>query len=152
MFETISIIKGVHPGIILEQELKRRKIGKSQFALSVNEYPQILGDITKAKRKMNPALSLKIEAALGMEEGYFMILQTFYDIEQEKKKQHQAQPNLKKLRPVLFWDTTIEKIDWEKQKISIIKRVLERGNAKEKEEIIRFYGKDVVNATLKVKK
>jgi plasmid maintenance system antidote protein VapI len=152
MFETISIIKGVHPGIILERELKRRKIGKSQFALSVNEYPQILGDITKAKRKMNPALSLKIEAALGMEEGYFMILQTFYDIEQEKKKQHHAHPNLKKLRPVLFWDTSIEKIDWEKQKVSIIKRVLERGNVKEKEEIIRFYGKDTVNATQKIKK
>ena len=36
---------------------------------------------------MNTPLALKIENALGLEEGYFMILQVFYDIEEEKKRQ-----------------------------------------------------------------
>jgi plasmid maintenance system antidote protein VapI len=37
----------------------------------LNEFPQSLGDITKGKRKMNTALALKIEHALGIEEGFF---------------------------------------------------------------------------------
>jgi plasmid maintenance system antidote protein VapI len=143
MENNISIIKGIHPGFILERELKQRNMKKGQFALSLNEYPQTLVSITKGKRKMNTSLSLKIENALGIEEGYFMTLQVFYDIEEEKKKQDiNYHPDLTKLRPVLFWDTKIEKINWRKQKRAVIERVFERGNTEEKEEIIRFYGKE----------
>jgi hypothetical protein len=42
----------------------------------------------------------------------------------------------------------MEKIDWEKQKKAVIKRVFERGNEIEKREIIRFYGKALVNEIL----
>lgn len=141
----LNIIKGIHPGIILERELKQRKLAKGRFALSLQEYPQTLVSITKAKRKMNIALALKIEQALNMEEGYLMLLQLYYDIEEEKRKQNTEQPDLLKLRPVLFWDTKMEKIDWKKQKKSVIKRVFERGNEIEKKEITRFYGKEMVN-------
>ena len=141
----LNIIKGIHPGIILERELKQRKLAKGRFALSLQEYPQTLVSITKAKRKMNIGLALKIEQALNIEEGYFMILQLYYDIEEEKRKQNTEQPDLLKLRPVLFWDTKMEKIDWKKQKKAVIKRVFERGNEIEKKEITRFYGKENVN-------
>jgi hypothetical protein len=77
-----------------------------------------------------------------------MTLQIFYEIEQEKKKLFKTHPDLKKLRPVLFWDTKIEKIDWQKQKRAIIKRVFERGNEAEKNEIIGFYGRNAVNEVL----
>ena len=70
----LSIIKGVHPGYILERELRERHLRKGRFALSLHEYPQTLGSITKRKRKMNTSLALKIENALGIEEGYFMTL------------------------------------------------------------------------------
>ena len=40
----IAIIKGIHPGFILERELKERKLTKRRFAISINEYPQLLGD------------------------------------------------------------------------------------------------------------
>ncbi len=140
-----NIIKGIHPGIILERELKQRKLAKGRFALSLQEYPQTLVSITKTKRKMNIGLALKIEQALNMEEGYFMILQLYYDIEEEKRKQNTEQPDSLKLRPVLFWDTKMEKIDWKKQKKAVIKRVFERGNEIEKKEITRFYGKEIVN-------
>ena len=150
MENSISIIKGIHPGFILERELKHRNIKKGQFALSLNEYPQTLVSITKGKRRMNTSLSLKIENALGIEEGYFMTLQVFYDIEEEKKKQDiNYHPDLTKLRPVLFWDTKIEKINWRRQKRAIIKRVFERGTTEEKEEIVRFYGKEVIDQVWK---
>lgn len=145
MAQALNIIRGIHPGFVLERELKQRNLGKSRFAISLQEFPQTLVSITKGKRKMNTALALKIEQALGLEEGYFMILQVYYDIEEEKRKQNTEHPDLTKLRPVLFWDTQMEKINWEKQKKAVIKRVFERGNEIEKEEIIRFYGKEVVN-------
>lgn len=150
MDSTISIIKGIHPGIILERELKKRKFAKGRFANSINEFPQTIASITKGKRRMNPALSLKIEAALGIEEGYFMVLQAYNDIEQEKKKQIKMyHPNFSKIRPVVFWDTDISKIDWEKNKTAVIKRIAERGNDEEITEIIRFYGKEIIISTLK---
>lgn len=74
-------IKGMHPGYILERELQKRKLGKGQFAISLGEFAQTLTAITKDKRRMNTSLALKIEKSLKMEEGYFMILQVYYDIE-----------------------------------------------------------------------
>jgi antitoxin HigA-1 len=148
MKDELSIIKGIHPGFYLERELKRRHLGKGRFAMSVQEFPQTLVSITKGKRKMNTALALKIENELGLEEGYLMILQVYFDIANEKKKQHSSRPDLSKIRSVLFWDTEIEKIDWILQKHAVIKRVFERGNEEEKSEIIRFYGKDEVNEVL----
>lgn len=145
----LSIIKGIHPGFILERELKQRNLRKGQFALSLHEYPQTLVSITKGKRKMNTSLALKIEKALGFEEGYLMTLQVFYDIEKEKKKQNTSHPDFTKLRRVLFWDTKLEKINWEKQKNAVIKRVYERGNETEKKEITRFYGEESINEALK---
>ncbi len=149
----ISIIKGIHPGFILARELEQRHLKKGQFALSLKEFPQTLVSITKGKRNMNTALALKIEEALGIEEGFFMILQAYYNIETERRKQNTEQPDLTKLRPVLFWDTKIDGINWSKQKRTVILRVFERGNGGEKEEITRFYGQktidDILNASVK---
>lgn len=146
----LSIIKGIHPGLILERELKQRHLHKGPFAISLDEYPQTMGAITKGKRKMNTGLALKIEKALGIKEGFFMTLQVFYDIKELKKKQHKSHPDFTKLRRILFWDTKLENIDWEAQKKSIIKRVFERGNEIEKNEIIRFYGKENINKSLDI--
>ena len=136
----------MHPGIILERELKQRKIAKGRFALSIHEFPQTLASITKGKRGMNTALALKIERSLGLEEGYFMILQVYFDI--EKLKQKIAPPDLTKIRRVLFWDTVLEKLDWQKHKRVIIKRIFKHGNEEEKKEITKYYGEEIVNRVL----
>ncbi|WP_291287928.1 plasmid maintenance system antidote protein [Flavobacterium sp.] len=152
MKTSFDIIKGIHPGFVLERELQKRSLGKGQFAIAVGEFPQTLTAITKGKRRMNTSLSMKIEKMLAIEEGYFMILQVYYDIEQEKKKTRQDskndKPDVSLLRKILFWDTDINKIDWEKQKKAVVKRIFERGNEDEKNEIRRFYGSDTINAIL----
>lgn len=94
MKSNLQLLKGIHPGFVLEQELEKRHLRKGVFALSLQEYPQTLTAITKGKRGMNTSLALKIEEALGLEEGYFMILQVYYDIEQEKKKQNKLHTDL----------------------------------------------------------
>jgi addiction module HigA family antidote len=139
------LLKGIHPGLILARELEKRHIGKSKFAISLKEYPQTLSAITSGKRGMNTKLALKIEKALKLQEGYLMILQTYYDIHKLKEKENRRHPDLNKIRRILFWDTTMEKIDWENQKHAIIERVFERGNKEEKKEITRFYGKEAVD-------
>ena len=117
--------------------------------MSIGEYPQLLGDITKGKRRINPSLSIRLGDALGIDESFFAILQAYYDIEQQKKKQTQNEhPNLKLLRPVLFWDTDINSINWVKSKASVIRRIFERGNEQEIREIIRFYGEQEVQTIL----
>ena len=148
MKSDLSTIKGLHPGFFLERELKRRKLRKGRFAISLQEYPQTLVSIMKGKRRMNTALALKIEKALGLEEGCLMIIQVYYDIKLEKRKLQSDQPDMSKLRPALFWDTLPDKINWTEQKHAVINRVFERGNDEEKNEIIRFYGYETVNYSL----
>ena len=144
---SIEKYKGIHPGIILERELKKRNLKKGPFALSIQEYPQTLNEITKGRRGLTPALSLKIDSALGLEEGTMLILQAYHEIKKEKKKSKSGDhPNLSILRKILFWDTEIDKIEWHRQYKAIIQRVFERGNDDEKKEILRFYGKDKIKA------
>ncbi|MGF7078624.1 helix-turn-helix transcriptional regulator [Mucilaginibacter sp. UYCu711] len=141
----IEKYKGIHPGFILERELKKRNLKKGPFALSLQEYPQTLNGITKGQRGLTSALSLKIDKALGLEEGTMLLLQAYYEIKKEQQKSNSGKhPNLSVIRKILFWDTDINKIDWEKQYKAVIKRVFERGNDDEKKEIFMLYGKDKI--------
>lgn len=144
--------KGIHPGIVLGRELKKRSIRQRPFALSIAEHPQTFNAIIKGKRSINAALALKIEGKLNFEEGSLLVLQAYYDIRKEKEKDNNSRPNLSILRKALFWDTDIDHIDWEKQYKAIFRRVFERGNEAEKQEIIRFYGKAKMDAALEMPK
>jgi hypothetical protein len=77
------------------------------------------------------------------------LLQTYYDIAEEKKKTLHT-PNLTNLRKSLFWDTDISKINWEKQYKAIIQRIYERGNDAEKKEIALFYGASKIENALRI--
>ena len=149
MKSRLEILKGLHPGVLIDKELKKRKIPGGRFALSINEYPQTLSAIIKGRRSINLPLSLKIEKELGYDEGFLMTLQLFHDIKVLKKiESAMYKPDLSKFRKVIFWDTDIEEIDWVKNKRAVIERVFERGNETEKEEVIRFYGRKEVEICL----
>lgn len=143
MLPEITYIKGIHPGIILEREFEKRGIKKSAFAMKIGVYPGIITDLTKQRRGMNAGLAIRIERALDAEEGYFMILQAYYEISREKNKHinEKTKPAPKLLRRALFWDVNFEKIDFSIRKRYVIERVFERGNNEEILEIISFYGK-----------
>lgn len=141
--------KGIHPGRVLERELKKRSLKQRPFALSIGEHPQTLNAITKGKRGLATALALKIEAKLGLEEGSLVLLQAFYEIEKAKEGQSSRTPDFSVLRKSLFWDTDVESIDWDRQYKPVIRRVLERGNEEEKKEVSRFYGTKKVASVAK---
>lgn len=144
MKDKLDIIRGIHPGFIVDRELKRRKIRKVKFASDINEFAQTLTSITKGKRKMNPELSIKIGKAFGWEEDFLMILQSSHDVKVVMAK-NSKKPDLSKFRSVVFWDTDILKINWETQREAVIDRILKRGNEQEKREISKFYGIHLVN-------
>lgn len=148
MIKQFEKYKGIHPGIVLDRELKKRSIKQRPFALSLEEHPQTFNAITKGKRGISTALALKIERQLGLEEGTLVILQAYYDIQKIKEKEIKRTPDLHILSKSLFWDTDIQYIDWERQYRAVIQRVFERGNENEKKEIIRFYGAEKVNQAL----
>lgn len=142
--------KGIHPGAVLERELSKRNLAQRPFALSLLEYPQTFNAIIKGKRNMNAALALKIENALGLEEGTLLVLQAYYDMKMEKQKTSNAKrPNMELLRKSLFWDTDINTVNWEKQATAVIRRVFERGNISEKKEIVKFYGASRIKPIVK---
>jgi len=145
MMKEFEKYKGIHPGAVLDRELKKRNLAQRPFALSLPEHPQTLNAITKGKRDFNISLALKIEQSFGWEEGTLMTLQLFYDIKKEKQKNDTApRPDLTKIRKALFWDTDMLKIDWLKQYKYTITRVFERGSDAEKEELLRFYGQEKI--------
>ena len=148
MEKRLEKYKGIHPGFILNRELQKRAVKPSHFALLLGTHRQIISALIKGKRGFSISLSLKVDKALDVEEGSFALLQTFYDIEQVKKQGETSKPDLKCLRKVLFWDTDINKINWQKQYRAVIRRVFERGNQKEQNEIKRFYGAEKVKEVL----
>lgn len=144
MLPEIIKIKGIHPGLILQREIKRQNIKSSHLAIRIKEHKQTISAIINQKRGVSAELSIKLASYFNTEEDYFMMLQASYDVKTRLAAHQQKTPNLNNIRKVLFWDTSFNTIDWQKNKRAIIQRVLERGNAKEIKEIIAFYGRTTV--------
>ena len=143
MNKRIEIYKGIAPGMIIGRELE--KAGQSQrgFAASIGEHFQTINAVINGRRSLTIELSLKIEQALGYEEGMLLTLQAYYDIAEFKNKlASESVKGVPAIRRSLFWDTDFDKIDWGRYRKGIIQRVLERGSKEEQREIARFYNID----------
>lgn len=150
MLPELEKIKGIHPGYILKRELKLRGLKVSKLAFTIDEHKQTISAIINRKRKITPNLSIKLSKVFDVTQDYFMLLQASYEVNTiATESNNKYKPNLNKFRQVLFWDTDINTIDWEKQRRAIIRRVLERGNDDEINELINFYGKQTVSAEIK---
>ena len=65
-----------------------------------------------------------------------------------QKSINRKRPNLSKIPRILFWDTDFDAIDWQGKSVAVIKRIFERGDNEAKIEIVKFYGKSVVESAL----
>ena len=141
MNRNIEPYKGIHPGRIIDRELKKRGTSQRSIAATIGEHSQNLNAVITGRRRLTTELALKLENVFGMEEGFLLALQTYYDIAEYKHRQASksvsGRPNI---RHGLFWDTDFDKIDFGRYRNGVIQRVLERGSEAEKAEIARFYG------------
>jgi len=148
-----EIIKGIHASLIIERELKKQGLMLEQFSISIGVDVAVIADTINGSTDIDFALASIIEKTLKMDDGFLLKLQSLYDLKQKEEEQaNQYKPDLSKFRSALFWDTRIENINWHRQQKSIIHRVFERGNFSEKKEPIRFYGRDVIKAHLRLPK
>jgi len=140
MINRIDILKGIHPGRIIERDLNKKRLTQRALAKIVGAPYQTINAIISGRRNITLETALNIEKTLGYDEGFLLILQDFHNIsiykEKKSKEKYNHAPNIRKS---LFWDSDFNKIDWEKYKKAVITRVWERGNQIEKEEIARFY-------------
>ncbi|MAW95685.1 MULTISPECIES: HigA family addiction module antitoxin [unclassified Leeuwenhoekiella] len=148
MLPDLEKIKGVHPGAVLKRALKKKDMNSSELALTIDEHKQTLSAILNGRRAVNPKLSIKLAEVFHMPPDYFMVLQASYDVQQALESKPKHKPDLKRFRKALFWDTQLDKIDWNKNKRAVIKRVLERGNQQEIEELIKYYGKQTISTVV----
>jgi addiction module HigA family antidote len=140
MDSRIDIIKGIHPGKVIERDLKKKGLTQRGLAERTGIPYQTINAIITGRRDLTTGQALKLEETLGYEEGFLSILQSFYDIKLYKEKQlSDLYPGHPQIRKIIFWDADFGKINWGKNKSAIIKRVLERGSKEEIDEIIRFY-------------
>lgn len=141
MKSRIDILKGIHPGKIIGRDLKKRNLSQRSFAASIGEHSQTLNAVITGRRNLTVEMALKIEQAFGYEEGFLLLLQTYYEIAEYKNGQKsRAISGTPAVRRSLFWDTDFDTLDWGRYRESVIARVLERGNDAEKAEIAQFYG------------
>ena len=140
MDSRIDIIKGIQPVKFIERELNKKSLTQRALAEDTGIPYQTINAIIAGRRSLTIEQAIKIDKTLGYEEGFLAILQTHYDIKQYKEK---AFANLyteaPRIRKSLFWDADFNKINWGKYKEAVIKRVFERGNKDEIDEITRFY-------------
>ena len=149
MLPRINKVKGVHPGALIRRELELRNIKSSELADSIDEHKQTISAIINKRRDINPKLSIKLSKEFKVAQDYFMLLQASYDVKKAFENIDKPTPNLEKIRSVLFWDTNISKINWQKNRRSVIKRILERGNDEEIKELISFYGKKTISKEIR---
>ena len=80
----------LHPGEVLEMELDSRGIGKSVFAAQLGMRPSHLSELLHGKRNVGAAIALKLEQLLGISAEYWMRVQVYYDLFNERNKAAKA--------------------------------------------------------------
>lgn len=131
--------KGISPSNVIARELNKRKITQRQFSDQIGMHYQTLNAIIKGHRKLTLEQSLRIENALGLEEGLLMTLQLHIDIAALKSRSVNPSIQPPEIRKAVFWDTDISEIDWNRHRTFIINRVTERGNDDEKRKVAIYY-------------
>ena len=146
MIHQLEILKGTHPGRIIEYDLKKNGMSQSELAAKAGVSKQRINAIISGRGDLSTELSLKIEEALRYDEGFLMQLQTFFDIDAIKREwSRRKYPNAPRIRRSLFWDYDFDNIDWDRYKKAVIHRILERGSETDWQEIADFYHIPVEN-------
>jgi addiction module HigA family antidote len=78
-------LKNIHPGeILLEEFLVPLGISQNRLATDMQISPRRINEIVHAKRNITADTDLRLSRALGTSEGFWMGLQTDYDLEEKK--------------------------------------------------------------------
>ncbi|MBL4745545.1 MAG: hypothetical protein JKY08_04185 [Flavobacteriaceae bacterium] len=82
------------------------------MAIYIDEHKQPISAILNKRRSINPKLSIKLSKHFNVDNDYFMLLQSSYDVKVAAELENNITPDINTIRRVVFWDTTFDKIDW----------------------------------------
>ena len=75
-------LKNIHPGeILLKEFLIPMGISQNKLAIDMQISPRRINEIVHAKRNITADTDLRLSRVLGTSEGFWMGLQTDYDLE-----------------------------------------------------------------------
>ncbi len=80
----------LHPGEVIADELEAREIKKSDFAAQLDMKPSHFSELIHGKRHIGAALALKLEKLLNVKAEYWMRLQVYHDLFEERNKEKHA--------------------------------------------------------------
>ena len=86
MRSEIDMYKGIRPGKIVGLELQERNLSQRAFAAAIDEHKQTLNAVITGRRKLTVEMALKIEKALGYDEGFLLTLQAYYERAEYKNR------------------------------------------------------------------
>jgi addiction module HigA family antidote len=137
----ISKIKGIHPGVILKDELKIRGLKNNEFAELINEHKQTISAIINERRGVNPGISIKLSRHFGVTPDYFMQLQACYDVRRELEKQNSKKSSsISDINQHGFIENSdSNKLDLENLKSVIMHQISEKDNETALDEIITYF-------------
>lgn len=78
-------LKNIHPGeILLEEFLIPMEVSQNKLARDIQVPPRRINEIILGKRSITADTDLRLSRVLGTSEGYWLTLQTVYDLEEKK--------------------------------------------------------------------
>ena len=81
----IKKLKNIHPGeVLLEEFINPMNISQNALARDMKVPPRRINEIIHAKRGITADTDLRLSRALGTTEGFWLGLQTDYDLEEKK--------------------------------------------------------------------
>lgn len=84
---TDALLRNPHAGeILLEEFLKPLALSQSGLARAVGVPPRRINEVVLGKRAVTADSDLRLTKYFGMSEGYFLRLQTSYDLMRQKRK------------------------------------------------------------------
>lgn len=82
-----SLLQNPHPGDILLQEfLKPLALSQNALARAIHVPPRRINEIVLGKRDVTADTDLRLARYFGLSEGYFLGLQTDYDLMQRRRQ------------------------------------------------------------------
>ena len=80
----------LHPGEILLDELEARNIKKTLFATQLGMKSSHFSDLLHGRRNLSAATSIKLEKLLGISAEYWLRVQVYFDLFEERNKEKEV--------------------------------------------------------------
>ncbi len=81
----MSVGSPIHPGKIVSDEIKARKMKQKELAGKMDISTSVLSDLIHGRRNITADLALKLEQALDMSAMFWMNFQSKYDLDKARK-------------------------------------------------------------------